>query len=203
MRTLKEIQELYQQAGIKALRDVELLQLLGINLESCDFLELFKSTREALLRKGFTAPTASKITALGEVAHRYSLTPIPERESIKSSSSIAAIMSPILKHLSHEECWVFYLNRANKVLIKEQLSIGGVCATVVDVKIIVKRALELLASSIILIHNHPSGNTKPGENDKVQTKLLKGAADLFDITLLDHVIIAGDSYFSFADDGIM
>jgi DNA repair protein RadC len=112
-------------------------------------------------------------------------------------------MSPILKHLSHEECWVVYLNRANKVLIKEQLSIGGVCATVVDVKIILKRAIELLASSLILIHNHPSGNAKPGENDKVQTKLLKGAADLFDITLLDHVIIAGDSYFSFADDGIM
>ncbi len=203
MRTLKEIQELYQQAGVKALRDVELLQLLGINLESCDFLDLFKSSREALIRKGFRASTAIKLNALGEVAHRYSLTPIPERESIQSSSSIAAIMSPILKHLSHEECWVVYLNRANKVLIKEQLSIGGVCATVVDVKIILKRALELLASSLILIHNHPSGNAKPGENDKVQTKLLKGAADLFDITLLDHVIIAGDGYFSFADDGIM
>lgn len=133
---------------------VELLQLLEINLESCDFLELFKSSREALLRKGFRSSTTAKITALGEVAHRYSSTPIPVRESINSSSSIAAIMSPILKHLSHEEC------------------------------------------SIILIHNHPSGNSKPGENDKVQTKLLKGAAELFDITLLDHVIIAGDSYFS-------
>jgi hypothetical protein len=135
MKTLKEIQELYLQTGIRSLRDVELLQLLGINLESCDFLELFKSTREALLRKGFTAPTAAKITALGEVANRCSSTPIP-------------------------------------------VSIGGVSATVVDVKIIVKRALELLASSIVLIHNNPSGNDKPGENDKVQTKLLKDANNL-------------------------
>ena len=70
-------------------------------------------------------------------------------------------------------------------------------------KIIVKRALELLASSIVLIHNHPSGNTSPGENDKVQTRLLKDATNLFDISLLDHIIIAGDSYFSFADEGIM
>jgi DNA repair protein RadC len=71
------------------------------------------------------------------------------------------------------------------------------------VKIIVKRALELLASSIVLIHNHPSGNDKPGENDKVQTKMLKEATNLFDISLLDHIIIAGEGYFSFADDGIM
>lgn len=203
MRTLKEIQEMYQQSGVKALRDVELLQLLGINLESCDFLELFKSSREALLRKGFRASTAIKLNALGEVAHRYSLTPTPEKLSIQSSGSVAKMMSPILKHLSHEECWVVYLNRANKVLMKEQLSIGGVCATVVDVKIVLKRALELLACSLILIHNHPSGNSKPGDNDKVQTKILKGAAELLDISLLDHIIIAGDSYFSFADDGIL
>lgn len=194
---------MYQQSGVKALRDVELLQLLGINLESCDFLELFKSSREALLRKGFRASTAIKLNALGEVAHRYSLTPTPEKLSIQSSGSVAKMMSPILKHLSHEECWVVYLNRANKVLMKEQLSIGGVCATVVDVKIVLKRALELLACSLILIHNHPSGNSKPGDNDKVQTKILKGAAELLDISLLDHIIIAGDSYFSFADDGIL
>lgn len=194
---------MYQQSGVKALRDVELLQLLGINLESCDFLELFKSSREALLRKGFRASTAIKLNALGEVAHRYSLTPTPEKLSIQSSGSVAKMMSPMLKHLSHEECWVVYLNRANKVLMKEQLSIGGVCATVVDVKIVLKRALELLACSLILIHNHPSGNSKPGDNDKVQTKILKGAAELLDISLLDHIIIAGDSYFSFADDGIL
>ena len=83
------------------------------------------------------------------------------------------------------------------------MSIGGVSSTVVDVKIVVKNALEKLASSLILVHNHPSGNANPGENDRIQTKLLKEAASLFDIALLDHLIIAGDNYFSFADDGII
>ncbi|MPN15856.1 hypothetical protein SDC9_163192 [bioreactor metagenome] len=73
----------------------------------------------------------------------------------------------------------------------------------VDIKIVIKNALEKLASSLILVHNHPSGNAKPGENDKVQTRLLKEAAALFDISLLDHLIIAGDEYFSFADDGLI
>ena len=96
-----------------------------------------------------------------------------------------------------------YLNRANKLISKERLSIGGISATVVDVKIVIKNALDKLASSIILVHNHPSGNPSPGENDKVQTRILKDAASLFDIALLDHLIIAGDGYFSFADDGII
>ncbi|MPM87279.1 hypothetical protein SDC9_134375 [bioreactor metagenome] len=96
-----------------------------------------------------------------------------------------------------------YLNRANKLISKERLSVGGVSATVVDIKIVIKNALEKLASSLILVHNHPSGNAKPGENDKVQTRLLKEAAALFDISLLDHLIIAGDEYFSFADDGLI
>ena len=70
-------------------------------------------------------------------------------------------------------------------------------------KIVIKNALDKLASSIILVHNHPSGNLNPGENDKTQTRMLKEAASLFDISLLDHLIIAGDGYFSFADDGLM
>lgn len=83
------------------------------------------------------------------------------------------------------------------------MSKRGVSATVVDVKIVVKNALEKLASSIILVHNHPSGNPTPGDADKVQTKALHEAASMFDITLLDHLIIAGDTYFSFSDQGLM
>ncbi len=154
-------------------------------------------------RKGIGPSKAIAISAVFEIAKRFSLTEIKSKAQIQSSAYAAKIISPILRDLSHEECWVMYLNRANKLISKERLSIGGVSATVVDVKIVIKNALDKLASSIILIHNHPSGNPKPGENDKVQTRMLKDAAALFDISLLDHLIIAGDEYFSFADDGIM
>jgi DNA repair protein RadC len=108
----------------------------------------------------------------------------------------------MLKNLPHEECWVLYLNRANKILAKERLSIGGISSTIMDSKMIIKRAVEKLASSIIIIHNHPSGNPYPGEQDKKQTALLKEAASLFDIALIDHIIIAGNNYYSFSDEGI-
>jgi len=166
--------------------------------------ELSKLPIERLIeRKGIGPSKAIAITAIFEIAKRFASIEIKSLTQIQSSAYAAKIISPILRDLSHEECWVMYLNRANKLISKERLSIGGVSATVVDVKIVLKNALEKLASSIILVHNHPSGNPKPGENDKVQTRLLKDAAALFDISLLDHLIIAGDEYFSFADDGIM
>lgn len=203
MRTLKEIQNNYQTQGVKSLNDSELLSLLGINSEECNLQQLLLKNNEELLKMGYRKATARKIRALSEVSLRYQLSSMPSMVQIRSSANAAELVSPILKHLSHEECWVMYMNRANKVIAKEMLSSGGVCATVVDIKLVMKRALELLASSLILVHNHPSGNASPGENDKVQTRLLKEAAGLFDISLLDHIIIAGDGYFSFADDGLL
>lgn len=203
MRTLKEIQNNYQTQGVKSLNDSELLSLLGINSEECNLQQLLLKNNEELLKMGYRKATARKIRALSEVSLRYQLSSMPSLVQIRSSAAAAELVSPLLKHLSHEECWVMYMNRANKVIAKEMLSSGGVCATVVDIKLVMKRALELLACSLILVHNHPSGNAYPGENDKVQTKLLKEAASLFDIALLDHIIIAGDGYFSFADDGLL
>lgn len=203
MSTLKDIQTIYTQSGVKSLRDSELLQMLGINMENCDFKTIFNKNKEELIRTGFRPATALKLVILGEIAQRYASTPAPILQPIKSSADAAKIIANDLKNLSHEECWVMYLNRAHKLLKKERLSSGGVCATVVDVKIVLKRALELLASSIILVHNHPSGNSTPGENDKAQTRIVKDAAALLDVSLLDHLIIAGDSYFSFADDGLI
>lgn len=166
--------------------------------------ELSKLPVEKLIkRKGIGPSKAISIAAIFEIARRFASTEVKPLAQIQSSTYAAKIISPILRDLSHEECWVMYLNRANKLISNERLSIGGVCATVMDVKIIIKNALEKLASSIILIHNHPSGNPRPGENDRIQTRLLRDAAALFDISLLDHLIIAGDEYFSFADDGIM
>lgn len=153
--------------------------------------------------KGIGKTKALAITAVGELTRRINICEAKKQPNIKSSANAAKLISPALRDLSHEECWVMYLNRANKLISKERLSIGGISATVVDVKIIIKNALEKLASSIILVHNHPSGNPYPGDNDKNQTKLLKDAAAFFDISLLDHLIIAGDSYYSFADEGLM
>jgi len=153
--------------------------------------------------KGIGPTKALVITAVSELTRRISSEEVKSSQQIKSSEYAAKIISPVLRDLSHEECWVMYLNRANRLIAKERLSKGGVSATVVDVKIVVKNALEKLASSIILVHNHPSGNPTPGDADKVQTKALHEAALMFDITLLDHLIIAGDTYFSFSDQGLM
>lgn len=203
MNTLKDIQTTFQKDGVKSLSNSQLFQLLGITMETCDLRALLNQNKEQILRTGCTLTTAMKLNALGEIAQRYESTPIRKLEAIQSSQSAYLLISGQLKNLQHEECWVLYLNRGNRLIARERLSIGGVSSTVVDAKIIMKRALELLASSLILVHNHPSGNNSPGENDKIQTKLLKAAAELFDVTLLDHLIIAGDSYFSFADDGLI
>lgn len=126
-----------------------------------------------------------------------------EQPQIGSSSIVAKMLTPIFHNLSHEECWVFYLNRSNKLIYKERVSSGGISSTIIDIKLIIKRAVEKLASALIISHNHPSGNPLPGVHDKQQTKNLKEAATIFDITLLDHIIIAGERYFSFADEGIL
>lgn len=165
---------------------------------------LMSASAESLMSvKGIGKTKAITLLAAAEIGKRVNSARGKDLPEIHSSQSAANVISPVLRDLQHEECWVLYLNRANKLISRNRLSKGGLSATVVDVKFIVKGALEKLASAIILAHNHPSGNARPGESDKTQTKLLKDAAALFDITLLDHIIIAGDKYFSFADDGII
>ncbi len=177
----------------------KIISAAGNNLRELGRLSLGDLTKI----RGIGPSKAVLLLSVFEIFRRFQTSVGKEQPKIQSSAYAAKIISPILRDLSHEECWVMYLNRANKLISKERLSIGGVSATVVDVKIVIRSALEKLASSIILVHNHPSGNPIPGENDKVQTKILKDAASLFDISLLDHLIIAGDGYFSFADDGII
>ena len=150
---------------------------------------------------GMGVAKAVSIMALFEFSKRYQTEkslPLPQ---IYSSSAAAENISPLLKDLPHEECWVMYLNRSNRLISKEKVTSGGVSSTVLDVKMILKRAMAKLATSIILIHNHPSGNKKPGKDDIIQTKRLVDAAKLCDISILDHLIITQDGYFSFSDDG--
>ncbi len=108
-----------------------------------------------------------------------------------------------LVNMNHEEFWVLYLNRANEIMSKKQISKGGVSGTVVDTRIIVKNAIDLLSSGIILVHNHPSGQIKPSNADKQITQKIKNALSFLDIGLLDHIIIADLNYYSFADEGLL
>ena len=112
------------------------------------------------------------------------------------------LMLPRLKGLDHEEFWVLFLTRANYLIHKEMLSLGGLSATVVDPRLVMRKALEKRACGIILVHNHPSGNPLPGDEDLKRTATLKKAADTFDISLLDHVIVCDDRFFSFADSQV-
>ena len=121
--------------------------------------------------------------------------------TISSSKEAFILMKPLLEDLPHEEFWVLYLNNSNKVLLKNQLSKGGLTATLVDVRLLYKKAIEISAVSIIICHNHPSGITTPSSSDIELTKKIKEGGRSLDIKLLDHLIITEKSYFSFADNG--
>ena len=112
-------------------------------------------------------------------------------------------MQPIIGELPHEEFWILYLNNSNKVIQKHQLSKGGITGTLVDVRLVLKKAIEVNAVSIILAHNHPSGTLKPSAADKAITQKLKTAAQSLDIKVLDHLIVTEKAYFSFADKNLL
>lgn len=153
--------------------------------------------------KGVGAGKALSIMAAFELAARCELEMAPVMARIHTSEMAANAIVPILRDLRHEECWVMYLNKGDRLVGKERISSGGMENTVVDVRIIIRSAIERNCCHIIMAHNHPSGNRIPGEADKVMTKKLAEAARMCDITLLDHIVVAGDTYFSFADEGLL
>ncbi|TWP24369.1 JAB domain-containing protein [Apibacter muscae] len=142
------------------------------------------------------------ITAL-EIGRRKSLQEALKIVSISSSEDAFQLIHPLLSDLIIEEFWVIFLNKSNGMLGKEKISQGGITGTVVDVRLIFKRALELNAVSIIVFHNHPSGSLKPSEEDVRITKEIKEAGNLLKIMLLDHLVVNQTSYFSFADEGFI
>ena len=121
--------------------------------------------------------------------------------TIQRSQDAQIMFAPSLGYLTHEEFYVAYLNRANKVISQQRISSGGTHGTVVDLRIVFQKAILLKASAIIAAHNHPSGSLKPSNEDRDLTKKLKEGCQYFDIQLLDHVILSGDKYVSFADEG--
>lgn len=150
--------------------------------------------------KGIGPAKAISMVASFELARRKEKNCSAKINSITSSGDVFQIFKPLLADLPNEEFWVLYLNNGNKILKKDCISKGGVTSTVVDVKIIMKTALQYLATSIILVHNHPSGTLKASEQDKKITNKIKSAAKLLEINLLDHIIIARNAYYSFADE---
>ena len=153
--------------------------------------------------KGIGEAKAISIVAATELGRRRKSEENLELSKITSSKAVFEIMQPIIGELPHEEFWVLYLNNSNKVIYKAQISKGGITGTVVDTRIIYKTALEHGATSIILVHNHPSGTLVASEADKQITRKLKEAGKHLDIPVLDHVIVTEQSYFSFADEGIL
>jgi DNA repair protein RadC len=153
--------------------------------------------------KGIGEAKAISIIAALDLGRRRNEQTTPERESITSSRQAFNLLHPILADLPHEEFWLIFLNRANKVIKKQSVSKGGVAGTVVDAKMIFKPAVENLASSVILCHNHPSGNRTPSQEDIMLTRKIKEAGRVLDISVHDHIIIANDTYYSFADEGFL
>lgn len=153
--------------------------------------------------KGIGEAKAITIAAALELGRRRRIEDALQLDKISSSRSVFDLMQPILGDLPHEEFWILYLNNSNKVMHKNQLSKGGITGTLVDVRLVLKTALEVGAVALILCHNHPSGTLKPSQADKDITQKLKRAAQSLDISVLDHLIITENAYFSFADENIM
>ncbi len=206
--------------GVQYLSDSELLAiLLGSGTRNMTVVELARQVlhksgnslhelgrqniSELVAIKGIGPAKAITLLAAMELGRRRGATQQTERISVKSSETVFNIFHPILGDLDHEEFWLLMLNRANRVLGRFKVSQGGLSGTVIDTRIILKKALDNLSSSIVVCHNHPSGNNQPSDADVKITEKLKKAAEMIEIKLLDHVIIADKSYFSFADEGLI
>ena len=142
---------------------------------------------------------ALAVVAAAELGRRIAMETGTISPMITSSEQAAALAIPLLKGLRHEECWAIFLSSNNRLLGKECLSRGDDCSTRIDAKRVAKRAVEKAAGGVILVHNHPSGNPKPGESDIRMTKTIRKALQYFDINLVDHLVVAGNNYFSFFD----
>ncbi|MBO6830216.1 MULTISPECIES: RadC family protein [unclassified Flagellimonas] len=187
-------------------RDESAVELSKRILASVDnnLNELGKLSVNQLMRfKGIGEAKAVSIAAALEVGRRRRLEDTSKIVKIQSSHDVFELLYPLIGELPHEEFWIVYLNNSNKVIHKSQLSKGGITGTLVDVRLVLKQALELGAVGIILAHNHPSGTLKPSVADKKITQKLKTASEALDIQVLDHLILAQNEYLSFADKGIL
>ena len=159
------------------------------------------SLKNLMLIRGIGMAKAAVIIAALELGRRRREENTIKKMKLSSSGSVFELMQPLIGELDHEEFWILLLNNANKMEFKWRLSVGGITATLVDVRLIYKKALEHGATSIILCHNHPSGNLQPSQSDIMLTKKVIQGGGILDIKVLDHIIVTECAYYSFADEG--
>ncbi len=210
--------EKFYLKGKSSVSDSELLAILiGMGSREKSALDLAKdilsdndnsleklsrlTIKELMEYKGIGEAKAITISAALELGNRKQSEPRNDIKSIKTSRDSFQLLKPYFNDLRQEEFYIILLNKALKPMKIERISIGKTDATLVDIKIIAKLALNYLASTIVVSHNHPSGNLTPSAADNQLTERIKGALNLLDIQLLDHIIIANDNYFSYADEG--
>jgi len=206
--------------GKRALSNAELIAiLLGSGNRSQSAVELSKhiledsggrlrelsrlSVADLTKRKGIGPVKAITLIAALELANRSGAEGSMDRKKVSCSRDVYAFFKPLLQDSTYEEFWILLLNRGNKILRSICISQGGLSGTVADPKKIFKSALELYAASVVLCHNHPSGNIKPSESDIRLTQKLKKAGAFLDLPVIDHIIIGENNYFSFADEGLL
>lgn len=217
---MREIVDRLQSRGAESLSDEELLSVIlaeSLTDERAPGLaaELLTEVDGSLMRLmdrdvarlrmvgGLGRLRALRLKAVRECGRRVAASSADHRDVVSSSEDVVRIMEPQLAELQYEECWALYLSSSGRVLERMRISQGGIQATVVDCRLVIKRALELLAVQIVLVHNHPSGSSAPSEEDRRLTSRVADAARLFDIRLLDHVVIARGNHYSFRGQGLI
>ena len=217
---MKNITEKLQSRGAESLTDEELLAVIVADDTTDERAkgvasDLLASAEGSLQRivdtdimrlrmiSGLGLKRAMRLKAAAEVGRRVAIAEALTYDKVMSDGDVVRIMEPVLGGLQYEECWALYLASSGKVLDRVRISQGGVQATVVDCKMVIRRALELLAVQIVLVHNHPSGTPEPSQQDIALTDRVAEAAKLFDMRLLDHVIVARGAHYSFRANGIV
>ena len=217
---MKNITDKLQSRGAQSLSDEELVAVVVAESLADDravtmAAEVLKESGGSLMRfaevdvqrlrmvSGMGRLRALRLVAAAELGRRVAAAEASVQDMVQSDGDVVRIMEPLLGLLQHEECWALYLASSGKVLDRVRISQGGVQATVVDCKMVIRRALELLATQIVLVHNHPSGSAEPSEQDRALTRRVADAAELFEIRLLDHVIIARGAHYSFRAHGLV
>ncbi|AZI67979.1 JAB domain-containing protein [Kaistella daneshvariae] len=177
----------------------KILDSVGNNWHNLSLLQI----SDLMKFKGVGEAKAISIATALEIGRRRAAQEVPEKIQITNSQETYKVLAPFLADLQTEEFWVVFLNQNNRIIGKSRLSSGGINQSVVDIRILFKNALEHFATGIIVAHNHPSGNLKPSQEDLKITKQIAEAGKILNIQLLDHLIVAQNSYLSFADENLL
>lgn len=211
-QTDREVRERLVARGAESLTDAELLSLVlppkrGEEsiavaerlIESVGSIAAIAHSSLGELRQmeSLGAERAARVVAAMELGRRALVAEGAEVTTIRDYNDIVKLFGPLLGGLNHEEMWVLYLSSSNRIIERRRISIGGLSSLTTDCRLIIRHALSLVAASIIVVHNHPSGVASPSHEDEEFTRRLREAAELFDIALLDHIIVARDDSYSF------